>query len=70
MNSIARCLRKNLTDSERLLWHHLRSKQLEGLKFRRQESFGHYIVDFVCHEKRVVIEVDGGQHAIGKEKDN
>jgi very-short-patch-repair endonuclease len=40
----------------------LRAKQLEGLKFRRQEPIGKYIADFACHEKRIVIEVDGGQH--------
>jgi very-short-patch-repair endonuclease len=42
---------------------------MEGLKFRRQEPIGKYIVDFVCYEKGIVIEVDGGQHAMGKEKD-
>ena len=56
-------MRKRHTDAERLLWHHLRSKQIEGLKFRRQQPIGKYIVDFVCFERKVVIEVDGGQHA-------
>ena len=46
----ARELRKGSTDAERLLWRHLRTKQLEGLKFRRQQRIGHYIVDFVCLE--------------------
>jgi hypothetical protein len=46
-----------LTDAERLLWTYLRAKQLEGLKFRRQEPIGKYIADFACHEKRIVIEV-------------
>ena len=69
ITSIAKALRKRLTDTERLLWRHLRAKQLEGLKFRRQEPIGRYIVDFVCHEKRIVIEVDGGQHTIEKNKD-
>jgi len=63
MNNIAKTLRKNLTDSERKLWGHLRAGQLEGLKFRRQEPIGSYVVDFVCFEKRLVIELDGGQHA-------
>lgn len=45
-----------------LLWKHLRAKQLEGLKFRRQQPIGKYIVDFVCFEKMVIIEADGGQH--------
>ena len=65
----AKNLRKNLTDTERLLWEYLRSKQLEGLKFRRQEPIGNYIADFVCFEKRIIIELDGGQHAVNKEKD-
>jgi very-short-patch-repair endonuclease len=69
MNSMARTLRKNLTDSERRLWRYLRAKQVEGLRFRRQEPIGSYIVDFVCFEKRLIIEVDGGQHAQEKHKD-
>jgi very-short-patch-repair endonuclease len=56
-------LRKRQTDAERQLWQHLRSKQIEGFKFRRQEPIGEYIVDFVCFDSKVVIEVDGGQHA-------
>jgi very-short-patch-repair endonuclease len=55
-------LRKNATDAERMLWKHLRLRQFAGYKFRRQQSLGNYIVDFVCLEKRLVIEVDGGQH--------
>lgn len=67
--AVAKSLRKRSTDAEKLLWKHLRAKQLEGLKFRRQEPIDNYIVDFVCFDKRIVIEVDGGQHAIEKEKD-
>jgi len=67
---IAKNLRKKSTDAERLLWRHLRAKQLEGFKFRRQQPIGNYVVDFVCFENRIVIEVDGGQHAIEKEKDS
>jgi very-short-patch-repair endonuclease len=52
-----------------LLWLHLRRKQLEGLRFRRQHPLGRYIADFVCLEKRLVLEVDGGQHAIEQNKD-
>ena len=59
----ARGLRKNPTDAERALWKHLRLRQLEGHRFRRQQPLGPYIVDFVCFEKKVIIEVDGGQHA-------
>jgi very-short-patch-repair endonuclease len=60
--SKAQELRKNPTEAERKLWQHLRLRQLGGYKFRRQHSLGKYIVDFVCLEKRIVIEVDGGQH--------
>jgi very-short-patch-repair endonuclease len=59
----ARTLRKQMTDAERLLWRHLRNRELGGWKFRRQYPVGTYIVDFICVEKNVVIEVDGGQHA-------
>ena len=59
----ARTLRKNPTDAERALWRHLRLRQQEGQKFRRQVPLGRYIVDFVCIEKRLIIEVDGGQHS-------
>ncbi len=58
-----KALRKRLTDAEQLLWNYLRMKQIEGLKFRRQQPIGNYIVDFVCFENRIIIEVDGGQHA-------
>ncbi len=58
-----RQLRNAPTDAEYRLWQHLRSRQLEGCKFRRQHPFIDYILDFVCLEKAVVIELDGGQHA-------
>jgi very-short-patch-repair endonuclease len=67
--SFAKDLRKRSTDAERLLWRHLRAKRICGLKFRRQQCIGDYIVDFVCFEKRIVIELDGGQHADNREKD-
>jgi very-short-patch-repair endonuclease len=67
---IAKVLRKNFTDTERLLWKYLRAKKLEGCKFRRQEPIGGYIVDFICHEKKIIIEVDGGQHSVEQAKDN
>ncbi len=59
----ARALRKNPTEAERALWKHLRMRQLEGHKFRRQQPLGRYIVDFVCLEKKLIVEVDGGQHS-------
>lgn len=65
----AKNLRKCSTDAERVLWRQLRGKQLEGYKFRRQEPIGSYIVDFVCYFKKIIVEVDGGQHAIDADKD-
>lgn len=59
----ARGLRKNETDAERLLWSKLRAKQMFGLKFRRQQPIGPFVADFICFEIRLVIELDGGQHA-------
>ena len=61
--SRARQLRKNPTDAERLLWQKLRFWQVDGRKFRRQQPLGGYIVDFVCLERRLIVELDGGQHA-------
>lgn len=61
----ARHLRKNSTDAEKHLWYHLRAGRL-GFKFKRQVPVGTYIVDFVCLEKRLVIELDGGQHMDNK----
>src|SRR5690348_6469216 len=59
----ARRLRQNSTDAELRLWSRLRSRSIESRKFVRQEPIGPYVVDFVCHEARLIIEVDGGQHA-------
>ena len=59
---LARNLRKNLTPQEKILWGLLRNRQLNNLKFKRQVPIGDYIVDFLCEEKRLVIELDGGQH--------
>jgi very-short-patch-repair endonuclease len=58
-----RKLRRNQTQVEMLLWQRLRNKQVFGLKFFRQYSTGHYILDFYCPEKHLAIELDGGQHA-------
>ena len=69
MIALGKILRKRPTDAEQLLWKQLRLKQLEGLKFRRQQPLDNYIADFVCFERRIVVEVDGGQHAIQKEDD-
>ena len=58
----ARELRRFATDAERVLWSHLRNRQLEGCKFRRQVPIDRFIADFACLERRLVIELDGGQH--------
>jgi very-short-patch-repair endonuclease len=55
-----------MTDAERKLWFSLRAHRLNGLAFRRQTPIGPFIVDFVCHEKGLIVEVDGGQHAESK----
>lgn len=62
LTQASRKLRNDPTEAEKHLWYVLRGKSL-GVKFRRQAVIGRYIVDFVCFDKRVVIEVDGGQHA-------
>ncbi|MBK1669612.1 hypothetical protein CKO28_16355 [Rhodovibrio sodomensis] len=59
-----RRLRRDATDAERALWRDLRNRTVAGAKIRRQQPIGPYIVDFVCLEARLVIEIDGGQHAI------
>jgi very-short-patch-repair endonuclease len=58
----ARRLRKSMTDAERELWRHLRKRQIGGFRFRRQHPAGPYIVDFICVETGLIVEVDGGQH--------
>ena len=62
LNLKARDLRKNMTSQERKLWNIIKNKQFYGYRFRRQFPIEKYIVDFVCREKRVIIELDGGQH--------
>ncbi|MGL4368645.1 MAG: endonuclease domain-containing protein [Spirochaetota bacterium] len=69
LTNYARNLRRDQTEAERKLWRHLRSKQMQSVKFRRQQPIGSYIVDFVCFEKKLIIELDGSQHIDDKEKD-
>jgi very-short-patch-repair endonuclease len=64
LTGVARRLRKASTDTERHLWRHLRDRQMEGFKFRRQHPIGRYVVDFVNLGKKVIVELDGGQHAL------
>ena len=70
LTTLSKNLRKNSTDAERVLWQQLRAKQLSGTKFRRQQPIKNYIVDFVSFEKRVIIELDGGQHAQDAQNDH
>lgn len=56
-------LKAQMTDAEKLLWSKIRRKQLNGVKFCRQKIVGNYIVDFLSFEKKLIIELDGGQHA-------
>ncbi|MBI5634797.1 MAG: endonuclease domain-containing protein [Nitrospirae bacterium] len=65
----ARTLRKNQTDAEKTLWQKLRNRGQQGLKFRRQVPVGPYVADFLCESARLIIEVDGGQHAENIEYD-
>ena len=65
----ARALRHNATDAEKLLWRRIRMWQLDEFKFRRQQPLGNYIVDFVCLAKKIVVEIDGGQHAEQRDYD-
>ena len=62
LTSYSRTLRNNLTDAERAIWRNLRHKNIGGYKFRRQQIIGNYIVDFICFEQKLIIEIDGGQH--------
>ena len=58
----SRNLRKNMTDVERMLWAKIRGRQLQGFRFRRQHPIGSYIIDFICLELKLIIELDGSQH--------
>ena len=58
----AKELRAEMTDAERKLWYYLRAERFEGHKFRRQVPLGRYVVDFLCEQAAIIVEVDGGQH--------
>lgn len=62
LTQIARSLRSNQTEAEKLLWSKLRNRQFMNLKFRRQVAIENYVADFVCFERGLIIELDGGQH--------
>jgi very-short-patch-repair endonuclease len=63
LRQYAREMRNEPTDAEAVLWNILRGKKLEGMRFRRQHPIENYIVDFICLEEKLIIEVDGSQHA-------
>ncbi|HLQ92162.1 MAG TPA: endonuclease domain-containing protein [Xanthobacteraceae bacterium] len=69
-NQLARRLRRNQTDAERLLWFRLRDRRLNGWKFRRQMPINGFITDFCCPDAKLIIELDGGQHATQQGQDS
>ena len=69
LKTVAREMRSDPTESEELLWEHLRARRLNGFRFRRQHSLGQFVAGFYCHEARLVIEVDGPIHERRKEQD-
>jgi very-short-patch-repair endonuclease len=62
LTDAARALRGRSTVAEERLWYHLRAHRLEGLKFKRQQPLGPYVVDFVCFDRKLIVEADGSQH--------
>lgn len=68
-NEFARRLRRNQTKAERMLWQALRGKQLGGYRFRRQHPMGPYVADFICLERKLIVELDGDQHAFDATRD-
>ena len=69
MKERARALRSQQTDAEQCLWYYLRAGRFMGIKFKRQKPMGNYIVDFVAPSHKLIIELDGGQHAEQQEYD-
>ncbi len=69
LTGVAKCLRREMTDAERVPWREVRTNRFAGFKFKRQEPLGLYVVDFVCYEARLIVELDGGQHADQQEAD-
>ncbi|RAZ75111.1 endonuclease domain-containing protein [Mesorhizobium atlanticum] len=61
--NFARSMRREPTEAEDRLWHELRGRRLDNIKFRRQVPMGRYVADFVCAEARLIVEIDGSQHA-------
>jgi very-short-patch-repair endonuclease len=65
----AKELRQNQTKAEKLFWRQVSNRQFQGSKFKRQVPMGNYIVDFVCHDMKVIVELDGGQHVLQEQQD-
>jgi adenine-specific DNA-methyltransferase len=65
----ARTLRRNMTDAEKRIWSHLKGRSFAEYKFRRQHPIGPYIADFACPACKLVVELDGGQHALNQARD-
>jgi very-short-patch-repair endonuclease len=63
MNEHARALRRRMTEAEKLMWSKLRGRRFDGVKFKRQKPIAGYIVDFVALDLKLIVEIDGGQHA-------
>ncbi len=64
----ARELHASMTETEQILWEHLKKSKLKGFKFRRQHPVSEFIADFYCHRAKLVVEVDGGIHELGRQK--
>lgn len=62
LTNLAKNLRQNQTQQEHILWNRLRNHKFHNLKFKRQQPLGNYIVDFICKDIKLIIELDGGQH--------
>ena len=65
IKNFTKSLRQNTTHAENILWYHLRDRRFKNYKFRRQAIIGPYVVDFLCYELNLIIELDGGQHNEG-----
>ena len=65
---LARALRQQMTSAEKVLWFKLRNRKMAGAKFRRQQPFGPYVLDFYCAEHKLNIELDGGQHDLPEQQ--
>lgn len=70
LTGLAKQLRRNQTDVEKRLWYRLRARQIGGYKFRRQHQIGNFIADFVCAERMLIVEIDGGQHSEQAQRDS